>query len=251
MSYKDTGLIFAGNIYLAVIENDVATDFVGPVNVSRLELTPPQPESVDRTSFQRDTYGQVLDSVNLPGEAPRLAMDFDSLPAGLLADALAGTSEDYSAAVQTVTGEAVTLAEGSWRKLPHDHIDPASMVVTLESDGTTVLVRDTDYEVEAASGLVRALSPTGAAAVTIDYDTVETAGQRILGATQISKRRQIIMDGKNLVTGKNAKVTIHSVSFSASQALDLMAREFITGTLEGTMTTPEGQGAPFDIVIQE
>lgn len=251
MSYKDTGLIFAGNVYMAAIVNGLATEFAGPINVSRLEMTPPQPESVDRTSFQRDTYGQVLDSVNLPGEAPRMAMDFDSLPSGLLADALAGTTEAYTSAVQTVTGEAVTLAEGVWQKLPYPNVDVSTITVTLDSDGTTVLTRGTDYEVEAASGLIRALNSNGAAAVTIDFDTVETSGQKILGATEISKKRQIIMDGKNLVTGKNATVTIFSASFSATQALDLMAREFITGTLEGTMTTPEGKGSPYEILMQE
>ena len=251
MDYKDTGLIFAGNIYMAPIVDGLATDFAGPINVSRLERTPPQPESVERTSFQRDTYGQVLDSVNLPGEAPRMAMDFDSLPSGLLADALAGTSEAYTSSVQSVTGEAVTLAEGVWQKLPYPNVHVSNITVTLESDGTTVLTRGTDYEVESASGRIRALSANGAAAVTIDFDTVETSGQKIRGATEISKKRQIIMDGKNLVTGKNATVTIFSASFSATQALDLMAREFITGTLEGTMTTPEGKGSPYEILMQE
>ena len=94
MSYKDTGLIFAGNVYMAPIVNEVPTDFAGPINVTQLELTPPSPEAIDRTSFQRDTYGQVLDSVNLPGEAPRMSMSFDSLPALLLADALAQAARE-------------------------------------------------------------------------------------------------------------------------------------------------------------
>lgn len=249
--YKDTGLIFAGNIYMAPIVDDVATEFSGPINVSRLEMTPPQPESVNRTSFQRDTYGQVLDSVNLPGEAPRIAMDFDSLPSMLLADALAGTTEAYTTSVQTVTGEALTLSEGVFLKLPYPNVDLSTVVVTLASDGTTVLTRGTDYDVEPGSGLIRALNPTGAVAVTVDFDTLATSGQKVLGATEISKKRQIIMDGQNLVTGKSATVTIFSAAFSATQALDLMAREFITGTLEGTMTTPAGKSSPYEVLMQE
>lgn len=251
MSYKDTGLIFAGNIYMATIVDGVATEFAGPINVTQLELTPPSPETIDRASYQRDTYGQVLDSVNLPGEAPRMVMAFDSLPAALLADALAGTTEAYTAALQTVTGEAVTLSQDVWRKLPYPGVDAASVVVTLESDGTTVLTRGTDYDVEAGTGLIRAMNETSAVAVSVDYDTEASTGQRILGATEITKKRQIIMDGKNLVTGKEARVTIFSASFSASQAVDLMAREFITGTLEGTMTTPEGKNSPYEIVMKD
>jgi len=250
MSYQDTGLIFAGNIFMAKMAGDVATEFAGPINVSRLELTPPQPESVNRTSFERDTYGQVLDSVNLPGEAPRIAMDFDSLPSSLLADALAGTVQDFANTVQTVTGEEKTLINGLWLKLPHGHIDTSTLVVTT-SAGSTELVRGTDYQVESATGLIRALNETGAVAVTVDYDTLENSGNRVLGATEISKKRQIIMDGKNLVTGKTAAVTVWSAAFSATQALDLMSREFITGTLEGTMVTPEGKTSPYEIDFVE
>jgi len=251
MSYQDTGLIFAGNIYMATIEDGEATNFVGPINVSRLELTPPEPETVDRTSYQRDTYGQVLDSVNLPGEAPSIAMDFDSLPAGLLADALAGTTEDFTESVQTVTGEPVTLIDGVWKKLPYPNVDASTITVTLASDGTTVLERGVDYELESVSGLIRPLSEAGASDVTIDFDTLAASGQKILGATEISKKRQIIMDGKNLVTGKSARVTIFSASFSATNAMDLMAQEFITGTLEGTMITPSGKNSPYEIMMHE
>lgn len=251
MSYTDTGLIFAGNIYMAPIVNGVATDFAGPINVTRLELTPPQPETINRISYQRDSYGQALDSVNLPGEPPSMAMDFDSLPSELLADALAGTREDYSAIVQTITEETITLSQGVWQKLPYPNVDVSTIEVTLVSDGTTVLARGTDYDVESASGLIRALNETGAAEVTIDFDTEAATGQRILGATEITKRRQIIMDGRNLVTGKKATVTIFGASFSATQAFDLMAREFITGTLEGTMTTPEGKTSPYEVVMLE
>ncbi|HET8799624.1 MAG TPA: hypothetical protein VFN01_00435 [Marinobacter sp.] len=250
MSYKDTGLIFAGNIYMAKMAGDVATEFAGPINVSRLELTPPQPESVNRTSFERDTYGQVLDSVNLPGEAPRIAMDFDSLPSDLLADALAGTVQDFNNAMQTVTGEPVTLINGLWLKLPNSHVDTSTIVVTADA-GATTLVLGTDYQVESATGLIRALNDTAAVAVSIDYDTLDASGNRVLGATEISKKRQIIMDGKNLVTGKTAAVTVWSAAFSATQALDLMSREFITGTLEGTMVTPEGKTSPYEIDFVE
>ena len=250
MSYKDTGLIFAGNIYMAKMAGDVATEFAGPINVSRLELTPPQPESVNRTSFERDTYGQVLDSVNLPGEGPRIAMDFDSLPSSLLADALAGTVTDFTNTVQTVTGEPMTLINGLWLKLPNSHVDTSTIVVTTDA-GATELVKDTDYKVESATGLIRALNDTAAVAVNVDYDTLENSGNRVLGATEISKRRQIIMDGQNLVTGKPASVTVWSAAFSATQALDLMSREFITGTLEGTMVTPEGKTSPYEIDFVE
>lgn len=248
MAYEDTGLIFAGNIYMAKLLDGAPQGFAGPINVTRLEMTPPQPESVNRTSRKRDTYGQTLDSVNLPGEAPSIAMDFDSLPASLLADALAGTNEALSSTPVTVTAEPKTLSQDLWTKLPDVHIDPQTIVVT-ETAGSTELTKGTDYEIEAASGLIRAISSAGAVDVEIDYDTTGAAGQRVLGATEISKSRQIVMDGKNLVTGKDASVIVHSASFAGTQAMDLMAQEFITGTLEGTMTTPSGKSAPYEITI--
>jgi hypothetical protein len=246
MSYQDQGLIFAGNIYMAKMVGDVVTEYAGPINVTRLELTPPQPEEIVRTSYERDTYGQALDSVNLPGEAPRIAMDFDSLPSDLLADALAGTVESFDNALQTATGEAATLSNGMWRKLPHSYIDVTTIVVT-ETAGSTVLVRGEDYQVESATGLIRAMNDAAAVAVTIDYDTLAAKGNRVLGATEISKKRQILMDGVNLVTGKPATVIVFAATFSATQAMDLMSREFVSGTLEGTMITPEGKTSPYQI----
>ncbi|WP_339779845.1 hypothetical protein [uncultured Marinobacter sp.] len=250
MSYKDTGLIFAGNIYMAKMAGDNPTEFAGPINVTRLELTPPQPEEIVRTSFERDTFGQALDSVNLPGEAPRIAMDFDSLPSELLADALAGTVEGFDEAVKTATAEPVTLSNGMWMKLPLSHIDASSIVVT-DPVGPTVLVRGDDYQIEAVTGLIRALNDTAAVAVTVDYDTLAAKGNRVLGATEISKKRQVIMDGVNLVTGKPAAVTVWAATFSATQAMDLMSREFVSGTLEGTMITPEGKTSPYEIDFVE
>jgi len=250
MSYKDTGLIFAGNIFMAKMIGDVATEFAGPINVSRLELTPPQPEEIIRPSFERDTYGQALDALNLPGEAPRIAMDFNSLPSELLADALAGSMESFNATVKTATGEEFTLSNGMWLKLPHTHIDVSTVVVTT-TVGSTVLVLGTDYKIESTTGLILAMNDTAAVAVTIDYDTLAAKGSRVLGATEISKKRQVIMDGKNLVTGKPVALTVFSAAFSATQAMDLMSREFITGTLEGTMITPEGKTSPYEIEFVE
>ena len=246
MSYQDQGLIFAGNIYMAKIVDGAATEYAGPINVPRLELTPPQPEEITRISSERDTFGQALDSVNLPGAAPRIAMDFDSLPSDLLADALAGTVEGFDAVVQTTTGEAFTLINGMWLKFPHSYIDVATIVVT-ETVGAAVLVRGEDYQVESATGLIRAMNDAAAVAVTIDYDTLAAKGNRVLGATEISKKRQIIMDGVNLVTGKPVTLTVFAATFSATQAMDLMSREFVTGTLEGTMITPEGKTSPYAI----
>ena len=135
-------------------------------------------------------------------------------------------------------------------KLPLSHIDASSIVVT-DPVGPTVLVRGDDYQIEAVTGLIRALNDTAAVAVTVDYDTLAAKGNRVLGATEISKKRQVIMDGVNLVTGKPAAVTVWAATFSATQAMDLMSREFVSGTLEGTMITPEGKTSPYEIDFVE
>lgn len=249
MSYQDTGLIFAGNVYMAPLVNDVAGSYSGPINVSKLELTPPQPQAVNRTSYQRDTYGQALDSVNLPGEAPQLSMDFDSLPARLLADALAGTVEDYSASPGTGVSETVTLVEGLFIRLGQRHITAASVTVT-PTGGGGALVAGTDYKLEPETGLIMALNPGAAVEVTVQYDHAERTGNRVLGATELTKPRSILMDGKNLVTGDPAQVEIFKVSFGAEQVIDLMQQgEFITATLAGTMITPQGKPAPYTIIM--
>ena len=83
--YKDTGLIFAGELFMAKSTNGVPGALNGPINVPSLQITPPTTEVRNRLSNQPANYGQALDVVGVPADPTSVTLQFDSLPAELLA----------------------------------------------------------------------------------------------------------------------------------------------------------------------
>ena len=250
MSYQDTGLIFAGKVFIGEVNQGVVGALNGPINVPSFELTPPSTEVRNRVSKQPASYGQALDVVNIPGDPAQMSISFDSLPAVLLAEALGGTSASHSVTAGSVTDEAITLVEGQWVKLAHSNIDGASVVVT-DPTGPTDLVEGDDYEVDADAGMIKALDAAAAIAVEVDYDYNAESGTKVLGATEIQKPRHIILEGKNLATGKKARVIVHEAILNASEAMDLMSDEFVNGQLSGNLRTPAGKASPFEVIMPD
>lgn len=248
MSYQDTGLIFAGAIYIAPVEQGVIGAFNGPINVPSFELTPPSVEARNRISKQPGNYGQALDTVNIPGDPASLSISFDSMPAVLLAEALGGTSAAHSVTAGSVAAETVTLVEGQWVKLAHENIDGQSVQVT-ETAGSSSLAVGTDVEVDTDAGLIKALNAGAATEVEVDYDYNGETGTQVLGATEIQKPRHIVLVGKNLATGKRARVVVHEAVLSASEATDLMLDDYINGQLSGAMRTPLGEDSPYKVIM--
>ena len=106
-----------------------------------------------------------------------------------------------------------------------------------------------DYEVDADLGAIKALDAGAAIAVEVDYDYNAETGMQVLGATEIQKPRHIILEGKNLATGKKARVIVHEAILNANEAMDLMSDEFITGQLSGNLRTPAGKSSPFEVIM--
>lgn len=248
--YKDTGLIFAGELFMAKSTNGVPGALNGPINVPSLQITPPTTEVRNRLSNQPANYGQALDVVGVPADPTSVTLQFDSLPAELLAEALGGTMEAHTVAGDSVTAEPLTLELGKWVKLAHANIDmaaPNAPVIT-DTDTTTALTAGTDYEIHPEGGLIKALRESAAVEVTAEYTYLAEAGQKILGGTEIEKPRYIELLGKNLATGKRGRLYIWEGRLNANQALDMMQNEFVTGQLGGQLRTPPGRTSPFEFI---
>lgn len=244
--YNDTGVILAGDVYLGDVDaqGNVTGPLRGPLNVPSLTLTPNTVETIERQSYKRDTYGQTLDAVNLPNDAANATIQFDSLPAIMLAEALAGTAATFEEPADSVTAEPVELVQGMWVKLPHSNIEGGTVVVTVDA---AVVTDDCDIDLEA--GLIRANTEAAAGAGTVDYSTLARSGSRVLGASEISKPRYILLQGENIATGQKVRAEIWRAVLNADQAQELMGREFLTGQLTGAMVTPEGKSSPYQVEI--
>lgn len=179
MAYQDKGLIFAGDLYLGAVDSDgkLTGGMTGPINVPQFQITPPTVNTVVRQSKQRATYGQALDSVNVPGDPASISIQFDSLPAETLAEALGGTVQQELPVAGSVTGETVIVSQlGDTKPLDHTDIIPASVTVTV--DGTGVLTEGDDYRIDYAAGTIRAISALAVDELSVDYDYTGTSSTK-------------------------------------------------------------------------
>lgn len=121
-----SGLICAGNVYIARFVNGVAGGEHGPINCKKFAYSPGQAEVKERKSRRRDTYGQALSAVTLPG-TPEITIEFDDADPEVLQYALMGTLTDVADNSGTVVGERITASTGLWRKFAKR--DVSSVVV--------------------------------------------------------------------------------------------------------------------------
>lgn len=243
-----SGLLIAGNIMVDRHINGAQQNyFIGPLNAPKVAISPGEAEVVKRKSYQRDTYGQVLDSVSLPG-TPSIDITIDEASPEILAFALLGSTESVTQAAGSVVDEALTIvALDRWHKLPAHDI---SAVTVTNSAGTTTYVAGVDYDLDLKTGALRALSGgaiAAAAPLKLDYTKAATSGTRVLGSQVSSITASIRLDGINMATQKPVNFIAHKAVLSPSGEIDLSGDAFVSFGLKGDLVTPEGYSAPYYI----
>ncbi len=243
-----SGLMLAGDVYIDRLTDDgVPTGYLDPVNTTKLALTQPDPDVKTRISNMKDTLGQALDSISLPKPA-EVSITIDDQPADILAMALLGSIEVYSQGAATVTDEAKTLVLNKWVALANRNINASGFSLATAAVPGTPLVEGTDYQVNRAAGMVKALTVGTAVACVIDYGCAAVEGQRITGGTRPLCKCKIFVDGKNLASGKLCTLEIDEATLSPTGEIDLLNGEFVSTELTGTMKTLTGQTNPYRYV---
>ena len=242
------GLLLAGDVYIDRLNDDgTSTGFLDPVNTTKLEITQPDPEKKERISNMKDTLGQALDVVSFP-KPTEISIAIDDQPAEILAMALLGDIVDISEGAGSVTDEAVTLIPGRWVKLAKRNLDAESVSVVTAAAPETPLTETTDYEVNYAAGMIKAVAGGAISAATaclVDYDHSAVSGTRITGATNPSIKCRLLVLGKNLANGKDVRVEVDEATLAPTGAIDLLNGEFVTTELKGTMKVLEGKTDPY------
>lgn len=240
--FVDTGLVLAGDVYLAEIVNGVRGPLVGPINLTGISITPPTTEEKNRMSNKKSSFGQNLGTVNLPKDPAKLKISWDTMTKSLLADALAGTGKEFSVPESTVTDEDITLTDSGYVTLDNDGISDISVKLAA---GDTPLDAGTDYHAVPEMGMLIALSSRAKAAVKVSYTIDAKTGYVISGATQTLKPRYILINGENKDTQKRVKMEVYQVQLSATGTAELLSGDYMEGELEGSMITPAGHDEPY------
>ncbi len=244
-----TYFLGSGNLQMARLDSSGnPLGFSDPANATRLELNV-ETETKEVKSRMRDTFGQTLASATQITDAT-VAMTFNGITPDLFASVFLGDLVDITDSGGTVTDEAVTAYLDKWSAVSKPGSGISAVTVT-NSDGTVTYEQGTDYEVDAAAGMIKPLS-SGAigegASLLVDYTYGALSGSKITGATQPKVDVAIIFSGKNVYTGESSRVEVFQASIRPSSAVDFLSEETQELQFEGKMITPEGKSWPFEVL---
>lgn len=236
------GLFTALASYVSVLDdngNDVGS--FGPVNISVLQFTDPEPEKIERISYSRDTYGQALNTANIP-KPNTISFTFDDADAEHISLALRGQSSTFTQAAGTNAATVVHVYHDKW-------VDTGKRGLTAVTIAGSV--EDTDFVVDYESGMIKALS-TG----NLTDDNDETfaltypaySGTTVTPAVVTSTRISLNCIGKNLYKpSQKVRIKVFDATVSANEAVDATGATPTKFTFTGTMATPSGQSGPYKI----
>lgn len=210
-------------------------------------------ELKEQTSKGRDDYGQVLASVTLPGKS-NISLTLNQLDAENLAMAFLGSQSPNDQAAGTVasgTPEAVIAHVGYYSDLEFEMV--STVVVKDDSDSTTY-VAGTDYEVDARLGLIKTLaggSISEGDTLHVSYTYAKVDKTKIVGADSPILRASLLLDGKNMVNGKDVHVRVPLARLKPSSAVDFLSDDFLPLELEGLCEIPDDGSPSFEIEYLE
>lgn len=242
------GLLLVGDLYLdRFTDGGGSTGYLGPLNGVKLGITHPDPDVIERVSKMKDTFGQALDVVTMPKSA-ELTIAIDDQPSEILSLAMLGSVASLNQGAGTLVDAPVTLVPGRWVSLGFRNLVAAGFSVATAAVPATPLVLGTDYEVNYADGLIRAIPGGAIAAETeclVDGDYNAVTGQKITGGARPTARCRVLLSGKNMANGKTCRIEIDEAILSPAGELDLLSGEFITTELTGKMRTLAGKNGPY------
>jgi hypothetical protein len=246
VALSNEGFLLEGTVYLDRLDDaGVETGLVTLPGIAKLSMKP-QSDIKDQTSKDKGYYGQVIGSVAIP-KPTELSISLRNGTKEGIALGLMGSHSTISGGAGTVTDEAVTAKLDCWKELSKRNITAGSVVVT--NDGATVTyVEGTDYEINYAQGMLRAI-PTGqiadAQALKVDFAHTAYSGWKVAGATKPQAKGRIILDGRNLLNNKTVRLEIYRALLTSDSDFDTMGDDVVEFGLSGRMETPSGKTEPF------
>lgn len=245
------GYLFEGSLYMARIVGGVEQPLQGPFEGSQFAIQP-NVERKEMVSRGRGTFGQVVESVNVP-QAADFSVTLNEGTAETLALGLMGTVSALTQAAGNLTDEPVAVGAVRDVWLPLSKANFTGLVTVENAAGTVTYVEGTDYEVNRPQGWLKIKSGGAIAAnstvnVTAAYGAIN--GSKILGGAAADLRVKFVLDGRNLADGADCTVRVWEAIIAASDAVDFLSGEFVGVPLSGRMKTPAGKTAPFEVDLR-
>ena len=234
------GTLLAVDAYISRFVEGSPVGAFGPINLQSLSVTQPEPETIQRVSRMRSSYGQALDSVSRP-QPTELSFVTDETAPDVLSMAMLGQPATYAQTSGTDVAGTFTAKHDRWVAIGKNNL--SAFAIATKDLGV-------DYEIVMDAGLVKVLSTgTITDASTVNYTASYPAreGEDIVFGTDSVLQVQITGIGVNQATGQRMDFEIYQANVSPSGGLELIGDEFLTLEFAGNLVTPEGKTGPFMI----
>ena len=241
---NDRGFIGTGNPYFIPEGDDSAAFYLGnPLSV-KIALSS---ETKTRISHRKHDSGAVLDSITIPKPA-EVTFETDTFQPLTWGMAMMGKAATQTSTVQTIADEPAKARLDGYHALKNHDIDPAS--IEVKKGGTAIPAGK--YELNAEIGMLKITDETAAAEgddLTVSYKTLTTTRTVIDGARVTSFKGKIILDGRDEVTKKRAKLIIPSVTLAVDGDFDWFSDDFNKVTMKGTAAVGKNGEAPYTVEL--
>lgn len=246
------GFIGAGDVYINRQVAGVPQGLAGPFEAGKFELKP-NSEQKDLISKGKTTYGQAVESVALAQPAD-FSVDLLSVVGDTLVLALLGTAGTVTQTAASLTAADITAKLDYWVPVGKRNLTgtAAGTFVLTHTTGSPTYLEGTDYLVNRASGLIKAITGgaiTNNQALKLTTPYGVSTGVKIDGATQTQIRAHFFFDGKNAVDDTPTEVDVWEAVLTPTSPFDFLGDDFGNVSLSGKMKTPTGKAGPFEVRI--
>ena len=217
------------------------TQFIGPINITKLETTPIKQDDDDLISNIAGSVGETLATVKKPSEVGKLSMEFNSMPTDLLDLLIGATDSALSVSSSAVTDEVVTLALNVWVPLANQYISETGFSLKTAADASVTADK---YVVDYIDGMIMAVNASAVGSMKANYTKEAVEGERYAAGKAVSSYLMLRGKARNKWTNQWGRLVVYQASVSNSAATDWAKGGWMTGTLDGKIITPTGYDAP-------
>lgn len=237
------GLYLAMDVYISRLSSGSNLGEFGPINMTELVLTQPDPDTKTQVSSMKSNKGAAIAAVQQTKPA-ELTLTFNSADKNMLAWVLQGTVATTSQGSGSGQSLQFTARHDKWVYVGKHSL--TAFAISGKTEGT-------DFLYVAEPGLCMALSGgsiSDASTVTATASYAATSGHKVERAGVTSQEFYIRGDGVNTAnSNKKCMILIPDAILAPSGDLGLISEDFINFSLKGTLAVPTG--GTYDFYYEE
>lgn len=224
------------------------SQFLGPINITKLETTPITQEDDDLVSNIAGEVGEVKDSVTKPTDPGTLSMEFNSMPKKLLDLVIGADDSSLAQTGATVVDESVDTALNIWVPLDNQYLSATGFSLKTSADAAVDAAK---YVVDTVDGMIMAIHADAVGTgMKASYTTEDVSGETYEGGK--AKSAYLMLRGKayDKRSAQWGRLLVVKASVSNKAAQDWAKGGWMAGALNGKLLTPTGYNAPLTFQVR-